>query len=642
MKIVTVDMETFWSATHSLSRMSPMTYVMHPETEIQSCAIKINDGPTRVVFGEQKLKKLFSMIDWSDAVLVGHNMSEFDSMILAWRFGVNPKLWACTLAMARPIYAKTSGLSLAKVGAVLCPELGDKGSLEATNTKGKKLADFTPDEIKAMEVYNVQDTELCYGIFQKLLKVTSTDEMKLIDATIRMLTEPKFELDTAMLKRTLGDEQARKKQNLMDVAEIILDETDFNLSEGDARIELVRSELASSKKFSEVLRELNVDVPMKPSPSDPEKQIPALSKTDEGFLALQEHEDPMVVAAAMARLGVKSTLLETRIEKFLEAGEQCDGMLPVPLRYYGADTTGRWSGWAYNPQNLPRIDPSKPKASDALRSSLRAPKGYKVVVADLSGIELRVNMFLWKVPYAMDLFKASPDKADLYKYFAAKNLYKIEESAVTKNQRQIGKISHLGLGFGAGAVTFKNVAKIMGGVTLTDKESETTVYAYRDAHDEIVKGWKTCHQALTHINAEEEFDIDPWGMCTTSAEGIVTPKGMIRYPNLREETDDDGKKEWVYGEGRHKSRIYAGKITENIVQHLARCAIADHLLSIKKETGFTPALTVHDELVYVAPDAEADDLLETVQRHMRSPLDWWPELITWSEGDIADTYGAAK
>jgi hypothetical protein len=132
-------------------------------------------------------------------------------------------------------------------------------------------------------------------------------------------------------------------------------------------------------------------------------------------------------------------------------------------------------------------------------------------------------------------------------------------------------------------------------------------------------------------------------MVYPTPEGLQTPKGVIRYPNLRTEVNEEtGRSEFVYGEGRNKARIYAGKIVENIVQHLARNVIADNALDVQSELGLIPALMVHDELVYVVPEAEAQDTLDSVQRIMRTPPTWWPELLTWSEGDIADTYGAAK
>lgn len=650
---VFLDFETFWSVDHSLTKMSPITYVMHPKTEIQSIAIKVGfKGTTEIYFGESDIRSAFAKIDWNDAWVIAHNNSEFDALVLAWRFGINPKMWGCTMAMARPFFAKTVGVSLKKTMEVLgCPF--EKGSLEAVNTKGKVLADFTPQEIELMREYNGIDTDGCAWIFKKLAKMTSSEELEVIDMTIRMLVEPEFEADLPLLESTLVEEKARKAKALMDIATLSgaykpgMDEVEAS--------EAARKMLASSAKFATYLKDLGVEPPMKPSPTNPEKMTYALSKTDPQFIALQNHKDPLVSAAALARLGVKSTILETRLEKFIETAQYCNGKLPMPLKYYGADTTGRWSGFIFNPQNLPRIG-KDPKLSDALRNSIRAPKGKKVVVADLSGIELRVNMFLWQVPYAMKLFQDDPENADLYRYFAAYELYQVPESEITKAMRQIGKISHLGLGFGAGAPTFQAVAKIMGGVDMPldlDElrpdviSAKQVVDRYRGAHKEIVQGWKTSHSHLDNISRGEVSDIDPWGMCTTCAEGIKTPKGMIRYPDLhQEEILEDGKPtgkfEWWYGHGRNRARIYAGKIVENIVQHLARCALTDMMLKIKRLTGFIPKLTVHDELVYVVDEDKAESMLYTVQSVMRRGVEWWPELVCWSEGSYGDTYGEAK
>lgn len=652
MKPVFLDYETYWSATHTLTKMGAISYVMHPETEIQSVSIKIGTdakSPTRVVFGEERIRKLFAQIDWSDKIVVSHNGNEFDHLISAWRFGLKPAMWGDTLAMARPFFAKTVGGSLKAVAAALgCPL--QKGDLNEVGTKGKKLADFTPDEIKKMTEYNVLDTEICAFIFQVLAPRVGRDELKLISDTAWMTVDPQFETDLPLLQKTLDDERARKKLALLTLAEKLGVE---EVIDGFGTIEeQVKKQLASAAKFSKLLTSLGVEVPMKYSPTDPTKLIPALSKADEEFQALTTHENDLVAAAARTRLDVKSTLLETRIEKFIEATAAAGGRLPITLRYCGADTTHRWSGWAYNPQNLPRIPRDKEgniidKPTNALRLSLRAPKGYKVVVADLSGIELRVNMFLWKVGYAMEMFRADPAKADLYKKLASE-MYNVEMSAVTKDQRQIGKILHLGCGFGVGGVKFKDVAKMMGGVRMTPDEAAAAVADYRAAHPEIVQGWKLCHNALPMMLAEEGDwpAIDPWGLCRPVHGGIATPNGkLILYPNLRRIEGENGRSEWVYGEGRHKSRIYAGKIDENIVQHLARQVIAGNAVDFSRtDIGRTArlALTVHDELVYVFPESVAQEALDTLQGIMRMPPTWWPELVTWSEGDIADTYGDAK
>tara|TARA_X000001036_G_scaffold411934_1_gene425078 strand:+ start:310 stop:1035 length:726 start_codon:yes stop_codon:yes gene_type:complete len=241
----------------------------------------------------------------------------------------------------------------------------------------------------------------------------------------------------------------------------------------------------------------------------------------------------------------------------------------------------------------------------------------------------------------MELFEKDRENADLYKDFAS-TLYEVDE--VSKEQRQVGKVAHLGLGFGAGSVTFQKVAKLMGGVDIDLDESKDIVDAWRMAYPEITIGWRTCHKALsTIIRGATGGAIDPWGMVYPTPEGLQTPKGIIRYPNLRTELNEEtNRTEFVYGEGRNKARIYAGKIDENIVQHLARCVIADNALEVQRRTGLIPALMVHDELVYVVPGDQAQTTLDIVQEIMRTPPVWWPELLTWSEGDIADTYGDAK
>jgi hypothetical protein len=639
MKIATVDLETYWAVGHSLTKMSPIAYCMHPDTEIISCAFKFGNDPTVVVFGEQAVIDYCNSVDWSQYWVVGHNLSGFDSMILSWRLGVKPKLWGCTLAMARPIHAKDVGLSLAKLVAHYGLGYKDQSALIAT--KGKNLCDFSDDEIDEMRVYNAADVDQCYGLLLKLIPQTRKDEVKLIDMTIRMLVEPKFESDATLLANTLTEESIRKKAMLVEAARH-MDVYDFGMDDDEAAAAAL-TVLSSAAKFAAFLRTIDVVVPTKVS-NTTGKEIPALAKTDEAFLALQEHDDPLVATAAAARLDAKSTILQTRIQAFMDASNAHPAKkVPIPLKYYGADTTGRWSGWGYNPQNLPRVNPYNPRPSDALRRSLIAPAGHKVVVADLSGIELRVNHFLWQVPSSMEMYKADPEKADLYKDFASK-LYDIPYDEVTKVQRQVGKVAHLGLGFGAGYVTFQKVAKLMGGVDITEDESRDIVDKWRDEYNEITVGWRTCHAALpTIMRGAEGNAVDPWGMVVPVAEGLKTPKGLIRYPDLRTEVnEDDNRKEFVYGHGRNKARIYAGKIDENIVQHLARCVIADNALTVQRLTEMNPALMVHDELVYIVPEDEAEQTLDVVQQVMRTPPVWWPELVTWSEGDIADTYGDAK
>lgn len=631
---VCVDLETFWSTTHTLSKMNPIAYCTHPDTELISIAYKIGDDETQVIFGEPEIKAWARGMDWSDKLVYAHNMSGFDAMILRWRLSIKPKMWGCTLAMARPLHALTVGGSLAKL--VEHYALGKKDQTALHNTKGRHLKDFSAEEIAAMGEYNKADVDQCAALFKILLPQTPKKEMKIIDATIRMLVEPKFRIDRPLLTTTLHEERERKHNALVQTAELLgvggLAKTDEEIAAE------IATTLGSAAKFAKLLESMGVEVPMKVS-AKTGKPAPALAKTDEAFVALLEHEYPVVAAAAQARLDVKSTLLESRVSAFLDVAKATGGRMPVPLVYYGAHT-GRFSGgMALNLQNLPRVSG---KPTDALRNSLIAPPGHKVVVADLSGIELRVNHYLWQVPSSTALFAADPAKADLYKDFASK-LYGVPVEDVTKAQRQIGKVAHLGLGYSAGAKTFVRIAKLMGGVDITEDESQSIVASWRAAYKPIVEGWKKCQQALHAIANGVETEVDPWGMVTTDEDGLRLPSGRkIRYPNLRQVVGDDGKKSWKYGSGRHETFLTGGKIDENVVQSLSRDILADNMLEIKKLTGYFPCHSVHDELIYVVPDAEAQSMLDTVQRVMRTPPTWWPELAVWSEGDVADSYGAAK
>ena len=260
MKPIFLDFETYWDVNHSLSRMSPTEYIQDSKTEIISVAIKEGlDGDTYVLFGEEKIRDHLQSMDWSDKMAVGHNMSGFDSMILAWRMGVNPKMYGCTAAMARSQYSKTGvtvdgkfliGVSLKKLAAEL--KIGKKLDLEATNTKGKYLKDFTPEELTAMSKYNKVDTDLCAELFVHLAKGFPRQELAIIDMTTRMLVEPKFVLDTGMVDEALEVVKAEKTRSLLELAETLG-------VVGDDVEEQIRSELASAAKFGALLNKLGVE-----------------------------------------------------------------------------------------------------------------------------------------------------------------------------------------------------------------------------------------------------------------------------------------------------------------------------------------------------------------------------------------------
>jgi hypothetical protein len=637
---IIVDYETFWSRDYTLSKLTPHEYVFDERFELQTCSTQVGDGDPVFTVGERDTREFFETIDWDSALLIAHNGNEFDHLISRYRLGLSPRMWGDTIAMARPHYAKT-GLSLAKLAEKM--GLPAKGSLDAVGTKGKRLSEFTVDELAKMKEYNDHDTWLTWEILKRLMKLTSADDMRLIDATARMILYPQFRCDTNLLERGLHAERTRRRRLLEKLGvELELD-----------GVEEVRKLCASQPRFKKLIEGMGVTVPMKPSKTNPEKEIPALAKTDAGMEELLAHEDPMVVTAAEVRLGVKSTQLENRIERFLAASEIFDGWLPIPLRFAGADTTLRFSGtFKLNMQNLPRVG-RKSQISDVLRRSLVAPEGYQVAVADLSAIEMRVNHFLWKVEDTMRRMNADP-KADLYKAFAAEHLYHIAEHAVSKDQRFTAKVAQLQLGYRSGWRTLQNAARVMSGgsVRMDDETSKHVTYTWRNAYRPIEQGWKHLDQVIADMHtaahtqgSRQLIPIDEWGLCTASRHGIKTPKALLTYPQLHQrdvEVFGATRPEWFYKSSRGMKKLHGGIVCENICQHLAGQIMKDCIVAFAKTTlgkRYPLAHQVHDEAIYVVKDKDAQAVLDQLLDVLRTPPTWWPELVVWSEGAFAPSYG---
>ena len=642
MDIITADFESFWSNEHSLTKMNPIEYVMHHDTEIQSVSVKLNDGKTIVIFGEDRIQNFFSQIDWSDTGFCAHNNSEFDAMIAAWRFGIKPKLWMCTLAMAKPHYNLTVGGSLKALAKEL--GLGEKGDLEAVNTKGKRLADFTPDEIAKMRVYNKQDTELCYGILEHLLPKTSKTELKIIDATIRMLVEPTFVVDIEKLEDALEAEKERKRSAILDVAMAAAE-----WSEGmsaDACIEMMRPILMSQPQFAGLLLRLGAEVPMKESKTSPGKMIPALAKTDAGMTDLLEHEDSRVAIAAAGRLGIKSSQLETRIETFIRIARACGGKLPMPYRYCGASTWRHSGTMKMNVQNMPRKDRKNPKPSEVLRLSLCAPKGSVVVVVDSSNIELRGTHCLSGQINTTEMLR---NGADLYCDFASV-LFGMEVTKENEAERFIGKTAHLGLQYGAAWEAFQRMVRYLSKqngfpMDISDTESKRVVELWRTKHQHISDRengmWGRCEEAIKAMFNGQTVAVDEGGMCYTEKNRIITPGGrFLYYPDLRREVNGKGKAEWRYGHGRNESRIYGSMLLENIVQHLSRNVVMEQSLELGKYAKIVSS--THDEAAIIVPESRAEEAVDVaVKIFSVSPM-WWPAIPLNAEAGFGLTYGDAK
>ena len=609
MDLITVDFETYYDKDFSLRKMTTEAYIRDPRFEVVGVGVKVNNNATEWASGtHEELKEYLHTFDWGSSVLLCHN-TLFDGAILSWLFDVHPRVLTDTLCIARALHGVEVGGSLHALTQRY--GLGAKGT-EVLDAIGKRRLDFTDAELDKYGDYCINDVELTYKLFNVMGRGFPKGELRLIDCTLRMFVEPVLELDLGLLEQHLEDTKQIKE--------------DLITSSG-----VTKKELMSNPKFAELLEGLGVIPPTKISLTT-NKETFAFAKNDEQFKALENHSDPRVQALVTARLGTKSTLEESRTERFIGIAKR--GLLPVPVRYYAAHT-GRWGGDdKINIQNLP----SRGVNGKKLKNSMLAPEGYMMVDCDSSQIEARVLAWLAGQD---DLVQAFTDKEDVYIKMASK-IYNIPEEAVTKDQRFVGKTTILGAGYGMGAVRFADQLQSFG-THMDVEEARRVIRIYRDANCKINTLWRDCQNMLVEMSRGNSGSLGPNGIVKYGADGrngwILLPSGLkMRYDDLQYEQGERGP-EFKYKTRRGYTRIYGGKVTENICQAIARCIIGDQMLAIAKR--YKVALTVHDSVVCCVPEDQLKEATRYIEECMSSTAPWAEGLPITCESDNGKSYGEA-
>ena len=599
MKIITIDFETYYDREFSLSKITTEEYIRHEMFETIGVGIKVNDGRSEWFSGtHQETQEFLSSIDWSDAIAVAHN-AMFDAAILSWRYGIRPYMWCDTLSLARAIDGLEVGGSLKA-----CAErygLGEKGT-EVVNALALRRQNFDAEQLARYGEYCKNDCDLTWDLLNVYLPKVSETELKVIDLTIKMFSEPVLRLAKKRLSHHLEEVKARKYELLQ-------------ACKADSEI------LNSNPKFADLLRSLGVEPPMKTSLATG-KETYAFAKTDEGLKDLAEHPNPAVQAVVAARLGTKSTLEESRTERFL--GIASRGFLPVPLKYYAAHT-GRWGGSDnLNLQNLPS------RGDSTLKECILPPKGYVIVDCDSSQIEARV--LAW-VAGQGDLVQAFANKEDVYKIMASK-IYRKPVDEISKEERFMGKTVVLGCGYGLGAEKFQSSLKTAG-VDLELPECKQIIKTYRESYEYIPELWKDGQRCLEAMLQKKTslFGTQPDAVMLKK-KGFYLPSGYyLGYTDL----EKDAEGQFSYKTRKGRTKIYGGKVVENVIQAIARCVIAEQMTWIAKK--YRVVLTVHDAIAIVAPLAEAERAQQYVEKCMSTPPEWAAGLPLACESGIGENYG---
>jgi DNA polymerase len=603
-RIITFDAETYYDKEFSLSKITTEEYVRDDRFEMIGFSYKIDDEPARWITGDDNyIRASLEVLPWKESFALAHN-AMFDASILSWRYGIKPMAWLDTLSMARAVRGADAGNSLAKL--VQHYGLGAKG-VEVDNAMGLRKKDFSSASLERYGEYCKNDTELCWSLFHILTPHFKQPELKLIDLTIQMFSDPVLVLDTPLLEAHLEDVKARKEKLMQ-------------------AIEANKDALMSNPQFAELLRKCGVEPPMKISLTTGKETL-ALAKSDEGFKALLEHPDERVQALVAARLGNKSTLEETRTERFISISKR--GPMPVPLQYYAAHT-GRWGGTdKINLQNLP----SRGTNGGKLKKAIRAPKGYVIIDSDSAQIEARV--LAWFAGQ-LDLVEAFERKEDVYKIMASA-IYGKGADEVTKEERFVGKTTILGCGYGMGAAKFAAQLKTFG-TSVEDSEASHIVSTYRGTYPLIPELWRQGNSVLEAIMSNQSVPFGNGCVAVNGVEGILMPNGLHQpYPNLRKVTNEEGRAQFVYDARRGVNKIYGGKLVENICQGLARCIIGEQMIRIAKR--YKTVLTVHDAVACIARQEEVDEALAYVEECMRWVPEWATGLPLNCEAGYGESYG---
>ena len=628
MNIITVDFETYYDKEYSLSKITTEEYIRDDRFEVIGVGIKENDNETAWYTGTHKeIAEAFKQYDWANSFVLAHNTA-FDGAILSWRFGITPKGWLDTLCMARAIHGVDAGGSLAALAKRY--NIGEKGT-EVANAMGMRRRDFSPGHLMQYGEYCKNDVELTCVMFHRMMlpglgENFPMKELKVIDTTLKMFIDPELELDLELLQQHLIDVR-NMKESLLESAGVSKDD------------------LMSNPKFAELLKQYGVDAPRKVSATTG-KETWAFAKTDEGFISLAEHPDPRVQALMAARLGNKTTLEETRTQRFIDIGRR--GKLPVPIKYYAAHT-GRWGGDdKINLQNLP----SRGQNAGKLKSAVCAPPGYVIIDSDSSQIEARVVAWLSGQDDLIDFFEKNNGeilakvpkkemKYDPYKIMAAQ-IYGKEVDQITDPERFVGKTTILGAGYGMGAEKFQAQLKTFG-VDIPLDECKRIINVYRQTYEKIPELWYQAHNCLGAILNRNAFDFGSKHskdvvLFDATQSGFLLPSGLWqRYEGLRGVLDDKNRVQYEYSTRRGMKKIYGGKVVENLCQAIARCVIAEQMVKIAKR--YKVVMTVHDAIACIAKEEEAAEARAYVEDCMRWRPDWCPTLPLNCESGFGKNYG---
>lgn len=636
-----IDFETRSEA--DLIKAGSDYYAQHVSTDILCMAYAIGDEPVALWVPGEPLPECLMKHIADGGKVIGHNIGGFEMLI--WncvgtlKYGF-PQLkieqCECTMAMA---YAMALPGSLNDSSLALGIEYkkdmkGHRVMLQLCKPRDAEAGTWWekedyPEKYEQLYSYCKQDVEVERELYRRLMKLNPR-EQKL------------WELDYTINRRGVYVDKTSAVA-AMAVVDAEKERLDLEMTRVTGGLVQTCSEVA---RLTQWLKERGLDVD-------------GVAKND--ILELLDSEIPEDCRHALM-LRQEAAKTSTAKLKSMILGASLFSRARGMFQYHGA-STGRWAGRRIQLQNLPRpkisqekmdeffefisygesprltadkvsafIGPPMSVVSDSIRGFIRAAPGYDLIACDFSSIEARVLAWLANQRDLLQLFR---EGGKIYEHAAA-GIYRVLPDEVTADQRQIGKVAILALGYGGGVGAFKTMAKGYG-VRVSDDEATAIKDAWRLANSDIVDYWKAIEFSAMYAtsNPGKKCEIRDvtflkngsflWCRLPSKRvlcypypkiEPVETPWGQMR-DSLTYMSVDAVTNNWV------RTKTYGGKLVENITQAVARDVLAEGIFALEAK-GYPVVLHVHDETVSEVPIGFGS--LKEVERIL-SYLD-----IPWAEG----------
>lgn len=633
-----IDIETY--SSNDLPSCGVYKYVEAEDFTILLFAYSVDGGPVTCcdfAQGEELPEEILAALRDPKVVKTAFNAA-FERICISKYYGwplMDPAQWRCTMVraarMGLPLSLGQCGevLKLAdgkmKEGAALiryfsCPTRKKDGTIV------RHLPSDAPDRWEVFVKYNIRDVE----VEQAILKI------------VRRLEPADFDEELYTVDQLINDRGVMIDRQLVDNAARFDEEYKQHL-------------LAEAQELS------GMDNPNSPSQIKEYLQkvtgqvFQSLNKK-----SLDDIEDSLKYwPKARKVLALRREMGKTSNKKYC-AMQQCvcsDGRIHGLLQFCGAARTGRWAGRLVQVQNLPQnhlqdldyarnlvkagdledfeLNYGNPTQvlSELIRTAFIAKPGCTFHVCDFSAIEARVIAWLAGETWVLDVFRKG---GDIYCATASQMFgVPVEKHGANAELRQKGKIAVLALGYGGGV----SALEAMGGsrMGLSQQEEKDIMLRWREANPKIVKLWKVIElAAIRALQTGETITINRgievgrhWGCLTIklpSGRTICYPRASIGverndgwrgdHPIIEYEGLNQITKKW------EKIRTYGGKLTENVVQSIARDILGIVILRAYRKS-LNIVFHIHDEIIV---EAEADQTLKDVEKLFSEPISWCTDL----------------